>query len=152
MKKVILLVLFVSLATSAWSQDLRALAYRAFNYLGSPVPEKANIDGNVGRLDDKIQGDYQEQWGFELYENKRVRTAHYFVYDSNRNNVDRILSDIKLQVNIQGYKFLSADGDMTAYITNDGPFSMAIIIGNSIKISKSGRFYIQVSFARLADL
>ena len=152
MKKVVLLGLFVFLATSVWSQDLKAIAYRAFMYLGSPVPETAKIEGNIGRIVDNKHGDYEESWAFELDANKKVKRAHYYIYDSNRNNLNRILGDFDLQFVIYGYKFFGADGQMKVYITNDGPFSIAIVIGNSIMTSESGKTFILITFVRLSDM
>jgi len=150
-KRVFLLSLFVVLAANAWTLDLRAIAYRAFTYIGNSVPEKAKVDGNIGWLVDNKHGDYEEDWAFELNVNQKVRSAHYFVYDSNRNNLISILSDFEKQIYIQGYKFFGADEDCKIYVTSDGPFSMAIIIGNSIMTDK-GRTRIQISFMRLADI
>jgi len=152
MKKVVLLGLFVFLATSVWSQDLKAIVYRAFMYLGSPVPEAAAIEGNIGRIVDNEYGDYKESWAFELDANKKVKSAHYYIYDSNRNNLSRILSDIDLQIIINGYKFFQADGQMKVYVTNDGPFSIVIAIANSVMTAPDGKTWLQISFARLSDM
>jgi len=152
-KRVFLLSLFFVLAANAWTLDLRAIVYRAFTYLGSPMPEKAKVDeSGIGRFVDNNHGDYSESWTFQLNENKKVKTASYFVYDSNRNNLNSILSDFEKQVYIQGYTFLLADEDSKTYVTNDGPLSMAIMIGNSIKTSKSGKHFIMIVFIRLADM
>jgi len=152
MKKVVLLSLFVFLATSVWSQDLKALVYRAFMYLGSTVPETAKIEGNVGSIVDNEHGNYKESWRFELDANKKIKSAHYYIYDSNRNNLNRIQGDIDLQVIINGYKFFVADGQMKAYVTNDGPFSIVIAMTNSVMTDKDGKTRLQISFARLADM
>ena len=150
-KRVFLLSLFVVLAANAWTLDLRAIAYRAFMYLGSPMPEKANVEGNIGRFNDNQNGDYLECWAFQLNENQRVKLAQYEIHDIDRKKLNSILSDFVSQVYINGYKFFLADADYTAYITNDGPFSMVIMIGNSIITSKSGNPCIKIVFIRLAD-
>jgi len=152
-KRVFLLSLFVVLAANAWTLDLRAIAYRAFKYLGSPMPEKAVVrDDGVGIIIDKKNGNYSEEWVFQLNENKRVKLAGYCVFDSNRNNLNTILSDFETQVYIQGYRFLGADEDFNMYATNDGPFSMCIIICNSIGTDRPGALNIVITFINLVDM
>lgn len=152
MKKVVLLGLFIFFATSVWSQDLKAIAYRAFIYLGNSVPEGTIIEDNTGKLVDNKHGDYEEIWVFELDANKIVKSALFSFCDSNRNNLSRILGDINRQVIIQGYKLFHADGQVKVYVTNDGPLSMAIGLSNSIMTNKSGRTYVGLAFRRLADM
>jgi hypothetical protein len=150
-RHVFLLSLFVVLAVNAWTLDLRAIAYRAFSYLGSPLPEKVKVIDGIGWIVDNKNGDYEESWGFQFDTNQIVKTANYIVYDSNRNKLNNILIDFEAQIYIQGYIFFGADEVCNVYVTKDGPFSMLIVISNSIKTFKSGKIGVQITFMRLAD-